>query len=249
MVFRYWGDRHADVQQFESLVDSRAGGIADTALVDAIRARGWNTARLDGSLSTIQEQMAIGHPLILLIEDRPSRYHYVVAVGSDAEHVFLHDPTWGPSRRMTVSELHRRWKPTGFWTLLVTKGDAERPTSTVANTEQASERALRQNVLQDVPSRNDGDVCERLLDNALDTIEAQGPAAADAALEAVGRQCPTASGPSRELAAVRFSQRRWRDAATLAERATMLNKADAYAWDVLGSSRFILDDGHGALDA
>ena len=46
MVFRYWGDRHADVQQFESLVDLRAGGIADTALVDAIRSRGWNAQRL-----------------------------------------------------------------------------------------------------------------------------------------------------------------------------------------------------------
>jgi hypothetical protein len=27
MLFRYWGDRHADVQQFAPLVDRRAGGI------------------------------------------------------------------------------------------------------------------------------------------------------------------------------------------------------------------------------
>ena len=28
MVFRYWGDAHADVQEFAPLVDRRAGGIA-----------------------------------------------------------------------------------------------------------------------------------------------------------------------------------------------------------------------------
>ena len=27
MVFRYWGDAHADVQEFAPLVDRRAGGI------------------------------------------------------------------------------------------------------------------------------------------------------------------------------------------------------------------------------
>ena len=33
MLFRYWGDTHASARQFEPLVDHRAGGIADTALV------------------------------------------------------------------------------------------------------------------------------------------------------------------------------------------------------------------------
>src|SRR5262245_51422090 len=50
MVFRYWGDAHADAQQFAPLVDRKAGGIADDALARAIDARGWRTQRLDGSL-------------------------------------------------------------------------------------------------------------------------------------------------------------------------------------------------------
>ena len=41
MVFRYWGDFHADVQQFASLVDVRAGGIASDTLVQAVESRGW----------------------------------------------------------------------------------------------------------------------------------------------------------------------------------------------------------------
>jgi hypothetical protein len=236
MVFRFWGDRHADVQQFESLVDSHAGGIADAALIDAIRARGWSAQRLAGSLATIREQVEAGHPLILLLEDRPSRYHYVVAVGSDDQQVFVHDPTWGPSRRLSVVELMRRWKPTGFWTLLVTKGNAVRPATPNADTSvRASDRDLT--------------VCDRLLNEALDKIAADGPGVADEVLKTVSRKCPNENAPLRELAGIRFSQQRWGEAATLAERALDRNARDAYAWDVLGSSRFILDDADGALQA
>jgi hypothetical protein len=236
MVFRYWGDRHADVQQFESLVDTRAGGIADSALVDAIRSRGWNAQLLEGSIATIREHVATGHPLILLIEDRPARYHYVVAVGGDDENVLVHDPTWGPARRMAVAELLRRWKPTGFWTLLVTAQSLVRPASAGdANPPRAPAHGLTE--------------CDRLLDAALDKIESGGPGVADEALESVSHQCPSASAPFRELAGVRFGQHRWRDAATLAQQALDRNDGDTYAWDVLGSSRFILDDVHGALQA
>jgi 1,6-anhydro-N-acetylmuramate kinase len=41
MVFRYWGDAHADVQEFAPLVDRRAGGIATDALTAAVASRGW----------------------------------------------------------------------------------------------------------------------------------------------------------------------------------------------------------------
>src|SRR5262245_28542472 len=45
MVLRFWGDRHADVDQFAALVDRRAGGIADTALESALSGKGWRTER------------------------------------------------------------------------------------------------------------------------------------------------------------------------------------------------------------
>ena len=41
MVFRYWGDAHADAQSFAPLVDRDAGGIANGVLTAAIQARGW----------------------------------------------------------------------------------------------------------------------------------------------------------------------------------------------------------------
>ena len=55
MVFRYWGDAHADVQEFAPLVDRRAGGIADGVLANAIAARGWRTARVGASLDALRE--------------------------------------------------------------------------------------------------------------------------------------------------------------------------------------------------
>jgi predicted double-glycine peptidase len=100
MLFRYWGERHADVQQFAPLVDKAAGGIADTALVQAIRDRGWHAERLDGSLATLRTELDAGRPPMLLIEDRPQRYHFVIVVGVDAASVRVHDPAWGPSRAL-----------------------------------------------------------------------------------------------------------------------------------------------------
>lgn len=237
MVFRFLGDRHADVQQFQPLVDTAAGGIVDTVLVDAIRARGWHATRLEGSVETIRTEVAAGHPVILLIADRPARYHYVVAVGADETQVFVHDPTWGPARPIGIAELVRRWEPTGFWTLLVTAGDAV--TRSIA-AEPAHEP--RQSAVVST-------ACDRRLEEALDEIATRGPGAADGVLVSLTRQCPTASGPFRELAGVRFSQQRWREAAQLAMQAVERNAGDVYAWDVLGSSRFILNDESGALEA
>ena len=86
MVFRYYGDRHADVQQFEPLVDRRAGGIADDVLVEAVRQRRWRAVPLAGfDRPPAGSPGGAAQPLVLLLEDRPGRYHYVVAVGVDGE--------------------------------------------------------------------------------------------------------------------------------------------------------------------
>ncbi len=127
MLFRYWGDRHASVQQFAPLVDRKAGGIADDDLTKALRDRRWSAVRLAGSVATLRSELAAGRPPMLLLEDRPLRYHYVVAVGIDGQGVSIHDPTWGPSRHLPFDRLLAAWKPSGFWTLRVTPGDA-RPT-------------------------------------------------------------------------------------------------------------------------
>ncbi len=58
--------------------------------------------------------------------------------------------------------------------------------------------------------------------------------------------CPAAM---RELAGVRVLQRRWPEAADLASAAVEADRADAYAWKVLATSRYVQNDRLGALEA
>jgi hypothetical protein len=240
MVFRYWGERHADVQQFAPLVDERAGGIANTVLVEAVRKRRWKALELRGSLGLLSDRLAAAQPAILLIEDRPGRFHYVVAVGIDGTHVYLHDPTWGPSRPYPVSALLERWERAGFWTLVVLP---EGP-SNAADTSRASPLPQGEVNVEAATSP-----CARLLDEAITEIGSRGLGAGDALLAQAAISCPEESGPFRELAGVRFAQRRWTDAEVLAQQALTRDRSDRHAWDLLGSSRFMRDDHLGALSA
>lgn len=236
MLFRFWGDTHASVTQFEPLVDHRAGGIADTVLIEALRARRWITERLDGSVETLRVELSAHRPLMLLLEDRPGRYHYVVAVGIDGQDVLLHDPTWGPYRRVTLETLQRIWKPSGFWTLRVTPTrDTIAPEHVPTAPTAASTRPRT--------------ACDDRLDAALDDIGAHGLAGADALLIPLADACPDEAGPLRELAGVRFAQERWQEASVLAAAALQRDPHDAYAADVLGSSLFLRGNDDGALRA
>src|SRR3954447_12177768 len=109
MVFRYWGDVHADVQEFAPIVDRRAGGIAVDVLTNAIEARGWRTDRVAGSLDALADRLRDGQPVIVLLPERGKRYHYVVATAVNDEAVVVHDPAWGPSRSIRRTEFERAW--------------------------------------------------------------------------------------------------------------------------------------------
>src|SRR5262245_56317082 len=110
MVFRYWGDAHADVAQFASLVGRRPGpgaGIADDVLVSAVRDRGWRTERGGDSIAALRARLDARQPVIVLLAERRNRYHYVVVTGVADDAVIVHDPSWGPSRRLRAPELER----------------------------------------------------------------------------------------------------------------------------------------------
>ncbi len=234
MVFRYWGDAHAGVEPFEPLVDRRAGGIADAVLVQAIAARGWTTTRLAGSIDALRDQIASRHPVIILLQDRPTRYHYLVVIGVEPNAIVVHDPAWGPSRRIPIADLIRLWRPASFWALVVLPPADRTAAPAGVGDSRASPELSR---------------CDLLLDQAVARVRMQGLAEADEQFGAVSQACPDAAGPLRELAGVRFAQHRWRDANDLATRALARDPNDAYAWEVLASSRFVQDDVPGALRA
>ena len=238
MVFRYWGDAHASVQQFEPLVDRKAGGISDRALVAAIASKGWTTATPVGSIELLRSELAAGRPPIILIADRPQRYHFVVVVGLSDREVLVHDPTWGPARRIDMAMVLRAWEATGFWTLRVMPG--------VGGPEARHSGRVR---ATDPPAANALTSCDVALDEALDEIGRQGLASADAALRGVATTCPADARPLGELAGVRFAQQQWDQSAALAREALARDGSNAYAADVLGSSLFMMDDVDGAIRA
>jgi predicted double-glycine peptidase len=243
MVLRYWGDKHADPQQFAPLVDRRQRGIPTDVLVDAVRTRGWNTARGAATIASLQEQLEMHHPIVVLIADRRNRDHYVVVTGLRADAVVIHDPSWGPSRSMRLEEFERRWRSAHSWSLVISPSGSD-PL-------KAGIRAASQREASVAEAKDDvtGTECDDLLDRAIVDIRNRGLAEADARLGRVRAECPTEAGPIRELAGVRFAERRWNDAAALAREALKLDAHDAYAIDVLGSSLFMLGDPEGALRA
>lgn len=256
MVFRYWGDVHADIEQFAPLVDRRAGGIANDVLTDAIRRRGWRTDHVDGSLEALGARVREGQPVIVLLPNRGNLYHYVVVTAVREDAIVVHDPAWGPSRSIRTSEFERAWQAARYWSLVIQPPEADdggskriRPTNERDGGEGKGATGDAGRVLSDPPRESPIDACDARLNRAIEEIRERGVDHADALLADVQNACPNAAGPLRELSGVRFAQRRWHDASTLARDALRLDPHDAYALDVLGSSLFMQDDPAGALRA
>ena len=236
MVFRYWGDTHADMTEFAALVDRRRRGIADDVLVDAVERRGWRALRVNGSIEELEARLRDRQPVIVLIEERRGTYHYVVVTGVSAHRILVHDPSRGPSRAIDEEEFLRKWKATRHWSLVVLP-----PTDGIHAVEQSS-------VTRRTTAPDDAR-CDALIDAALEGSAHRDLRDTEAVLNDVRAQCRSSASALRELAGVRFAQQRWHDAAEFARRALALDGSDAYAWDMLGSSLFMQDDAAGALRA
>jgi hypothetical protein len=243
MVLRYWGERDVFPQDFASLVGSDTGGILTGTLTSAVLDRGWQALVLptaaDSPHARIRSEIDRGRPLIALIEVAPHLYHYVVIVGSTDQVIVVHDPARAPFRVLTWAEFDRAWTGTGRWSMLVlppsgfSRGDAPTvtPTVSVAAGPPAS------------PS------CDALVEHSVDLAIAGDAEAADRGLVAAVRLCPQDAAPWRELAGMRFSQSRWSEAADLALAAAHVAPDDAYTWQLVATSRHLMGDAMGALDA
>jgi len=245
MVFRYWGDRHADPQLFAPLVDARAGGIATDRLVDFVEGRGWRADVVTGSVAFLEAEITAGAPVVVLLQVRPHRYHYVVVVAASPDGLIVHDPAVGPSRHIALEEFIAKWQPANHWAVVISPLRVASGPQAPHGHESPAATTEPSTAEPDTAAASD---CDRRLAAAVAQVKDR-TAAADAAFGALAAACPASAGPLRELAGIRFAQERWHEAAALAERAVALDPHDRYAWDVLGSSRFMLDDDAGALDA
>jgi hypothetical protein len=236
MLFRFWGDAHAGIREFDALVDRRKGGIATDSLISAVEARHWRVQHITGSIDALGAALRARTPVIVLLEDHPDRYHYVVVIGIRGDRIVVNDPAWGPNRPIAAREFTRRWQAARFWSLVILP-----PAGGLAASAEAPAPAVIE------PPAGDG--CDRLLSEAIDRVRRQGVDRADEIFAPVRARCPASAGPLRELAGVRFAERRYREAASLAGQAVARDRRDEYAWEVLASSRFVLNDVAGALAA
>ena len=231
MVLRYWGDTAVLAEDFASLVDETAEGIKVSQLSRGIANRGWRATSFTGSAVDVKEHLARGRPVVALIEDRPGRYHYVVIVAWTRDRVVVHDPAKAPFRVVSRMEFEHAWTQTGRTTLLILPP------------------AEGSNMPGSIPLKPEGvrDHCFSPLGEATRRAQSGDLSNAEALLELIVDECP---GPARrELAGIRFLQKRWEDVERLAADATARDPFDMQAWQLIAAARFLQGDATGALDA
>jgi tetratricopeptide (TPR) repeat protein len=246
MVLRYWGAADVHPEDFAPLVDAARGGIAGGALADAVRRRGWRALAFRGTREEVQAQLGKGRPVIGLIRVAPRRHHYVVFVGWSNGRVLLHDPAFAPFRVEGERRLLEAWKPTEHWALLILPAAAGQGRTPEVG-EREGESAAAPNAPEEVAAAPPLH-CDRLTGGAVELARANDLAGAEARLNAALALCPEAAGPLRELAGVRFKQKRYADAAQLAQRAARIAE-DELTWRLLATSRFLAGDAEAALAA
>jgi hypothetical protein len=231
MILRYWGERGLDAESFAHLVDRSAAGIRTAALIGDLRQRGWTATGIAGTEQFVEAELARGRPVLALIEDRPGTFHYIVVIAAARQAFVFHDPARAPMRVLSRAEFTRRWQPAGRWMAVIVPGQGN-----VANAPVPS-----------VPAARPASACEQLVVEGIASAQAGDLADAERRLTAALDCAPIAA--QRELAGIRLLQRRWPDVETLATGALDLDPADAQAWRLLGTSRFVQNDAIGALAA
>jgi hypothetical protein len=239
MVLRFWGERAVDAQSFAHLVDKQAGGIRTTDLLMDLERRGWAGVAVPGSEARLADEVnRNGRPVLVLLEDRPGVYHYVVVVGAPERGFIFHDPARTPYRVLSRAEFVARWRPAAMWMALVAAQPAASPRDVPVPRADDGDRPADDRPVQ---------ACDGVVTDGVRLAQAGDHGAAEARLVSA-LSCPGGAA-YRELAGLRVVQKRWNDAASLAETAVQADASDAYAWRLLATARFLLDDRPGALAA
>ena len=234
MVMRYWGERGIAAESFSSLVDRSAAGIRTDVLIADLKRRGWFATGIEGSDAVMRRELAEGRPILALIEDRPSTFHYIVILATHARGVVFHDPARAPFLVMSSAEFDRRWGAAGRWMGIV-----------LPSASSSVEVAGAGTVDVDPAAPATGTPCERVVADGVRLAQEGKLEAAERVLaSAIG--CPASL---RELAGVRALQKRWAEASDLAAAATAADGQDSYSWKLLATSRFVQSDRTGALEA
>jgi hypothetical protein len=235
MVERWWGRRGVYAEDFAGLVRPDLKGIRTTDLAAAARARGWETRAFDGTPEEVRRILSQDVPVLALIEVAPDRYHYVVLLGWSDGRVTYHDPAIAPSRSVDEARFLVEWSGGDRWAMVL------RP---------AEPPPAKPPIIDSLPvPPADSMPCRPWIDRALDAVAANRLEDASDLLGAAGRACPDEPLVLRELAGVRFKQRRLTEAIRLSAQYVARVPDDDHAWKLLAASRYLAGDREGALRA
>jgi len=234
MVERWWGRRGVYAEDFAGLVRPQLRGIRTTDLAAAARARGWETRAFDGTPEEVRRILGQGVPVVALIEVAPDRYHYVVLLGWSDGRVIFHDPARAPSRSVDETRFLSEWSGAERWAMELRLG-VNPPLPPLPD-------SLLLPPADSMP-------CRPWIDRALDAVAAKRLEDAADLLGEAGQACPNEPLILRELAGVRFKQRRLAEAISLSAQYVARVPDDAYAWKLLAASRYLAGDREGALRA
>ncbi|HYT74919.1 MAG TPA: C39 family peptidase [Vicinamibacterales bacterium] len=237
MVMRYWGARDVHAATFAPLVDRSAGGIRTSALTAELQRRDWTATAGSGTSADLEQELGRGRPVIALIEDRPTRYHYVVVVGASSGKIILHDPARAPSRVVDARAFDEAWAKTDRWMLILlpapgTSGRAASPAAGAGGFERPATVGA----------------CAVAVDESVQLADTDRTSARRALMDAT-RTCPADSAPWRELAGLDAVEGNWKAATLDARHAVSIDASDAHAWRVLATSEYLLRHDGEALDA
>lgn len=241
MVMRYWGATGVYAETFAPLVDREAGGIRGEDLLRELNARGWNVRSFSGNAELVRGRLAAGQPVIVLIEDRPGALHYVVIVAWANERVVYHDPARAPFRVAAEAAFMKSWEVTGRWSLLTLPG-ANGSIESVSKAKRSNEEAIDRRA-------DEGGACAALVAEGVRLASSGDRASSMHTLTAATDACPRYSAPWREMAGLYALDQAWPEAARHAREAVRRDPADAHAWRILATSRFLMDQSAEALDA
>ena len=237
MVMRFWGARGVYADAFAPLVDKEAGGIHTSALQSALVTKGWSAQTAGGDLPRLTHEIALGRPVIALIEDRPGRFHYVVVVATTPSSVIVHDPARAPSRTIDMSTFDRKWQRSDRWMLILLPGTAT-PGAAVPKAEPAA------------PAGNATiTACSPVVSEAVAMADRGDTAGARELLEQATAKCPEDAGGWRELAGLDALEKQWDAAAAHAREAVARDASDDFALRVLATSEYLRHNDLAALAA
>jgi len=243
MLMRYWGATNVYAETFAGLVDPAVDGIHGADLLKALRSRGWDAVSFRGDANAVKANLVARRPVVALIQDRPSRFHYVVVVGWIDGHVIVHDPARAPFRILAELTFQESWKASDYWTLT-----ANPSASNAINSPSTDQTDLP--IAEKADAREHRDApCADLVDEGVRLAGADDTDGARRLFELAATSCPNSAAPWREMAGLHALAADWSSAAADARRALAREPADDHAARILATALYLTDDSSGALDA